>query len=194
MFVRASAGLALALSLAFAPLSAKAMMLFDFAWSGQVGVNGAIASDDGTLRASGTVGIDAAPGQSFTELDFALVDIFVSGDSIDPFRISSVGGSSFTGFIDASGAFAQFTLTVSPLFFDAAASTALGCASPLGCANARVVVDSNGDRFVTYPSAAEAATSFRMTAPAAAVPLPSTLPLVAAGIAAFGLLRRRARG
>ncbi len=195
MFVRVTAGLPLALFLACGPISAQAMTVFDVAWSGAVGVRGALTSSDETLSISGFVQIDANPGDMFQEEDFTLVNLTVSGASIVDFVLTDASAFDLAGMIDASGLFA--TLSVNPAPFAAGAAGAFGC-SALLCADGEVFV-TNDTLFgpfatVTYASAGAAAQSFAMTARTSAVPLPATLPLAAAGVAGFGLLRRRARG
>ena len=191
------APLALAAGLATTPFAAQATVVFDFSWS-----NATLAMPEPTLTATGTMTIDKSAGETFTALDISFVEITVDGGLLGSFVIDdwTTGG----GLIDASGAFATWDPTSEPFFFsdDGSTTTALGSGFFFGCAgidcgnsggldNPILVQFGSGTpgQFVEYASAALAAGSMTLTA--SPVPLPASLPLTAAGLAALAWIARR---
>ena len=190
------APLALAAGLATAPFAAQATVVFDFSWS-----NATLAMPEPTLTATGTMTIDKSAGETFTALDISFVEITVDGGLLGSFVIDD--WTSGGGLIDASGAFATWDPTSEPFFFsNLSTSTVLSSGFFFGCAGIDCG-DSGGfynpilvqfgmgsdDQFVEYASAALAAGSMTLTA--SPVPLPASLPLTAAGLAALAWIARR---
>jgi len=173
--------------------------LFSFSWLGDPTQDATIlSSTDRTLRAFGTIDIDAAAGSDFTLDDIIQTDISVTGDSIDDFIFSTwveAGGS-----ISADGLRASFSGAGNP-FSAVTSATFFGCRHP-GCEfNFAIDVSRTPPTTpigqVVYGSPAEALASMRMRA--IAVAEPGTLALFLAAmvaLTAFGVLpwSRKTRG
>ncbi|MDF2231530.1 hypothetical protein P2H44_03090 [Albimonas sp. CAU 1670] len=190
MLTRVLASLALAAGLALSPLAAQATIVFDFYWSGEVGVNGATASDDQSLLGTGYMEIDAAAGETFDQTDVVDMLISFSGLSISSFSITEADTLVFEGVIAGSGATASLFDFPAPSMISG--TNFFGCAaSGCGSTTFQVLVSNaiGDDYFVDYASSTAAAASMTLTA--APVPVPATLPLAAAGLAALAFVARR---
>jgi len=191
-----------------APASA---LRFDFAWGPEFVSSGITAVDGTQITATGTIDIDAAPGESFVTSDITASDILVSGDAIIDFTMdlsywqleeTGVSSSAF-GSIAADGLSATFDLgdgTQAPV--------ALGEGGGIACAlddcsdNTIYITfnylldDGSTDRSVatrSYDTTEDALGSLRMSR-SAVVSLPAALPLMLAGLAGLGYLSRRRLG
>ncbi|MEO0819047.1 MAG: hypothetical protein AAF074_01350 [Pseudomonadota bacterium] len=99
-------------------------IVFDFFWTGDPLADPTIvSSSDPTLRAVGTVEIDALPGASFSLGDILSTSIAVSGDSIIDFTFTE--WTSAGGTIAADGMSASFNAAGNPFVFGADGS--FGC-------------------------------------------------------------------
>lgn len=158
--------------------------LFAFSWHGDPARDATIVSStDVSLRALGTIEIDAAPGATFTLDDVISTRIAVSGDSIADFVFTnwvSAGGT-----ISIDGLTANFSGAGNP-FSAAARETFFGCRSPACDFNFAIDVTRADPNIalaqVVYGSAAAALASFRMRAVRVAEPAGATLLLLACSV------------
>lgn len=155
--------------------------LFEFSWHGDPARDATIVSStDTSLRALGTIEIDAAPGATFTLGDVIATDIAVSGDSIADFVFThweSVGGT-----ISADGLTAHFTGEGNP-FSAASRATFFGCRSPACEFNFAIDVTRTDPTIalaqVVYGSASAALAAFKIRAIRVAEPASTPLLLLA---------------
>ena len=155
--------------------------LFEFSWHGDPARDASIVSStDASLRAFGTIEIDAAPGATFTLDDVVSTNIAVSGDSIADFVFTnwvSAGGT-----LGIDGLTAQFSGAGNP-FSAASRETFFGCRSPACDFNFAIDVTRTEPNIalaqVVYGSAAAALASFRMRAIHVAEPAGAALLLLA---------------
>lgn len=165
-------------------------IVFDFAWSSDPALNSNIVSSENDgITAIGTIEINVAAGSAFGIGDIGAVDITVSGGGI--------AGFSFTEFTDGAGSVAVDGLSATFLGAGSSEPFAQIIGFPFfGCqfdpCTEIEVEDANGDFFDTIYSTGDGGlSSMVMTAQSAIVPLPATLPLALAGLAAFGFVARR---
>ena len=165
--------------------------LFEFSWHGDPARDASIVSStDASLRALGTIEIDAAPGAAFTLDDVVATNIAVSGDSIADFVFTnwvSAGGS-----ISADGLTASFSGAGNP-FSAASRETFFGCRSPACDFNFAIDVTRTEPNIplaqVVYGSSAAALASFTMRAIRVAEPAGAALLLFAGVIFAASARR-----
>lgn len=166
-------------------------IVFDFFWSSDSAADQTIiSSDNDGITAAGTIEINVAAGSAFGIGDIGAVDIAVGGGGI--------AGFSFTAFTDAAGSVAVDGLSATFLgagtsepFAQIAGPPFFGCLFIGDCSTIQIE-DANGALFdVDYVSSDAGLASMVMTAQnGAVVPLPATLPLALAGLAAFGFVAR----
>ncbi len=155
--------------------------LFEFSWHGDPARDASIVSStDPSLRAFGTIEIDAAPGATFTLDDVVATNIAVSGDSIADFVFTnwvSAGGT-----LSIDGLTAHFSGAGNP-FSAASRETFFGCRSPACDFNFAIDVTRAEPNIalaqVVYGSAAAALGSFRMRAVRVTEPAGAALLLLA---------------
>ncbi len=155
--------------------------LFEFSWHGDPARDASITSStDASLRALGTIEIDAAPGATFTLDDIVATDITVSGDSIADFIFTqwvSAGGT-----ISSDGLGAHFSGEGNP-FTASSRETFFGCRSPACDFSFAIDVTRTDPNIplaqVVYGSAAAALASFNMRAIGIAEPASAALLLLA---------------
>jgi hypothetical protein len=177
-----------------------AATLFEFSWHGDPARDGSIVSStDSSLRATGTIEIDATPGSMFALDDIISTEIFVTGDTVADFVFTvwvSAGGT-----LSADGSEAFFTGAGNP-FSATSLDTFFGCRSP-GC-NFNFAIDvirvapNTPLAQVVYGSAAEAIAAFRMreisvAEPGSGVLFPLACALLVAVVYHDQSRRRRAR-
>jgi hypothetical protein len=155
-------------------LPAHAAIVFNFSWTGDPAEDPAIVSSpNATLRAVGTITIDALAGAGFTTANVVATSIAVSGAGLPDFAFT--GWNLAEGTIAADGLSALFT----DAFVQGGANVGFFGCEAVDCFNsvvrARLGTDAND---VVYTSAANALASMRMTA----VPLPAGLPLLLGGL------------
>lgn len=168
------------IALLFASAAAEAT-LFGFSWHGDPARDASIVSStDATLRAFGTIEIDALPGATFTLADVLATNIAVSGDSIVDFVFThwdSLGGT-----ISADGRSAHFTADGNP-FSAGSRATFFGCRSPACDFSFAIDVTRRDPNIalaqVVYGSASAALASFELRAIGIAEPAGAPLLLLA---------------
>ncbi|RVU38939.1 hypothetical protein EOI86_06655 [Hwanghaeella grinnelliae] len=162
--------------------------VFDFFWSGAADAPGVVSTEDTTLRATGTIEINAAAGGSFSLSDIVSTDITVTGDSITDFTFT--GWDSAGGTIAADGLSATFVASGNP--FKGGAGGFFGCHF-IGCDDdPDILVISDANVTVLYDSADAALASMQMTV--SRVPVPAALPLLLSAIGGLGFMSWRRRG
>jgi hypothetical protein len=110
----------------------------------------------------------ACPGSSFTLSDIVSTNISVSGTTVTPFGLSATFNTAGNPITDQSGLF--------------------GCEFfACGTTSSTFAVAVNIQE-VLYASAENAVASMHMTAATTATPIAATLPLLASGVGALGLL------
>ena len=167
--------------------------LFEFSWHGDPARDANIVSStDSSLRASGTLEIDAAPGATFVLDDVIATNIVVTGETIADFVFTqweSVGGT-----ISADGQTAHFTGEGNP-FSASTRATFFGCRSPACDFNFAIDVTRTDPTIalaqVVYGTAAAALASFKMRAIRVAEPASATLLLLACLIFLISARRQR---
>ncbi|WP_440874280.1 PEP-CTERM sorting domain-containing protein [Thalassotalea sp. PLHSN55] len=173
-----------------ASTQANAGIIFDFYWTGDMSEDSSItASFDNTLRATGTIEIDAVAGSSFSFADVVSTNISVTGDTITDFLVTS--WSSIGGDVSLDGQ--SVSLTSAGNTFSVVGTNYFGCYW-VGCGGSNpdngLWAGQSGDQLVEYNSQASALAAYRITAPSS-VPEPSSLLLIFAGLAGLGFNRRR---
>ncbi len=169
--------------------------LFEFTWHGDPARDPRIVSStDPSLRATGTIEIDAAPGSIFDLDDIVATTISVTGDTIADFIFHdwvSAGGT-----ISPDGSEALFTSAGNP-FSATSLDTFFGCRSP-GCdfnfaIDVTRTVPNTPLAQVVYGSASDAIAAFRMRAITVAEPgINMIFPLACALLLVF-VYRQRAQ-
>lgn len=180
-----------AAAVSFLTTTGAQAVVFDFFWTGDSSVDATILlSQDDTLRAVGTIEIDALAGQSFGLGDIVTTDITVSGSSITDFTFTT--WSSAGGTISADGLSASFDSAGNPFYQSDDFSEFFGC-QDLACQNAIHAINGSLSPLFTvrYSSPSDVLASYTMTAQLSAVPVPASAPLLIAGIAGMAALGRR---
>ena len=178
--------------------AANASLIFDFSWSGDDDLDSSILTSlDSSLLAVGTIEIDAKAGESFSFSDVLSTNIYVTGDSIIDFWLTTwteVGGT-----ISADGSHASFTAAGYPhLADDDINVNQFGCVWRL-CGQddefkATMMVGQypNVNHEIIYTTSSQLLASMKMTIQSASVPAPSTFSIFALGlIGLIGLVSRR---
>lgn len=167
--------------------------LFEFNWHGDPARNPRIVSStDPTLRAIGTIEIDAAPGSLFDLDDIVATTISVTGDTIADFIFTdwvSAGGA-----ISPDGSEALFTSEGNP-FSATTLDTFFGCRSP-GCEfnfaiDVTRIFPNTPLAQVVYGSASDAIAAFRMRAITVAEPGINVIYPLACTLLLFFVYRER---
>jgi len=185
-----------------APASA-APRWYSFSWWGNPAMDSSIVtSSDPSLKATGVLQIDAAPGSTFTAENISEVSIDVFGDTMSPFHIDQWSANSFLsspknsagGTISSDGRTAEFTSQFNIFYRDTPSSLYFGCTNPF-CQTGSIYIQ-NGFELagVTYRNRFDALISMQLEAiPDQQTSLaPGPLPLLAAATA-FGWSRRLRR-
>jgi hypothetical protein len=194
------ARMAFVASLLFAGLAsgpAAAAILFNFSWTADPAQDpNIIVSPDPTITATGTMTIDAGPGETFSLSDIIAVNINVSGATIAPFTITSwvdaagsIAADGLSATFVGSGSHEPFAFLASGAFFGCERTD---CLNVDGTQGELFVRDANavGSRLF-YTSGVAALSSMRLTAAVNGVPLPGTVPLLLGGLLALAVVRRR---
>lgn len=169
---------------------ANAGLIFDFYWTGDMSEDANITSSfDNSLRAYGTIEIDAAAGSTFSFSDVVATNIFVTGDSITDFFVT--GWSSIGGVISLDGLSASLSSSGNP--YSIVSNNFFGCYW-VGCGGSNpengLWAGQDSNQTVEYNSAASALAAYRITAGVAQVPEPAAVFLLLAGLVGFGFSRR----
>src|SRR5690606_24608256 len=159
---------------------ANAGLIFDFYWTGDMSEDANItASFDNTLRAYGTIEIDASAGSTFSFSDVVATNIFVTGDSITDFFVT--GWSSIGGDISLDGLIVSLTSAGIPYSIDS--GNFFGCYW-VGCEGSNpdngLWAGQDENQLVEYNSAANALAAYRITAGTTQVPEPAAVFLLLA--------------
>jgi hypothetical protein len=188
--------------MAAAPANA-APRWYQFNWSGNPAMDWSITNTtDPSLKATGVLQIDAAPGSVFTSENISGVSIDVFGDTILPFHIDQWSVNSFLrspinsagGIISSDGRTAEFKSDFNVFYRDTPSDTFFGCEKPF-CQTGSILIKNGFDLAgVTYRNRFDALISMQLEAiPEERAPdVPGPLPLLAAGTA-FGWSRRLRR-
>ena len=173
--------------------------VYDFFFSGEpIGDGPIVSTGDASLRAVGTIEIDAANGASFNVSSLVNVSIDVTADAIPGFTVTQL--EILNGFVAADGMSISLTDFSTPLADQS--ERFFGCLFEFcGDTEAGLVAVRDGavDVDVLFTNASSALDAFEVTKPSmpepsvppSAVPVPAGLPLVLTGLGLLGLVRRR---
>ena len=169
---------------------ANAGLMFDFYWTGDMSEDSSItATFDNTLRASGTIEINAVAGSTFSLADVVSTNIFVTGDTITDFLVTS--WNSIGGTISLDGL--NVSLTSAGNTFSIDSGNYFGCYW-VGCGGGPnpdngLWAGQNSSQWIEYDTEANVLAAYRITA--ASIPEPASIFLILAGLAGLGFNRRR---
>ncbi len=176
-------------------LSAPAQAaVYDFFFSAEKTTNsGIVLTDDESLRAIGTIEIDAENGAAFDVSSLIDVAINVTANTIPGFTVTEL--QFLNGSVSKDGASISLTEIATPL--ENVLTRFFGCVF-VSCGNAAAglvgVQDGDVSLDVAFVNGTAALDSLKVTRsglPPSAVPLPAGLPLVLTGLGLLGLVRRR---
>ena len=191
-------------SIAFAlAATASQALVFDFSWSsagstdpfeGPLLLQAVTHGAADPVTATGTIEIDANPGETFTLGDIVASNIAVKGPGVLAFTITD--WTSAGGMIAADGLSAMFSEAGNPFSKNFATGAFFGCQFG-GCSDGTIEIQDTGSNFFFFDfgGAGDALASMKMTRTDTGGPAPVPLPagglLLIGALGALGLARRR---